>query len=125
MKVLRSLLVLALAVVGFCLVNTSSYAQSKGTDAQQKIKKSKVGQDMRDVKKNAPGTFDGSGKRPAPAVKAKTTTMPTVTPTQRNIAVPKQYRSLHTTPPPSPKVTPKKTTTKPSSSSSPSSTQKK
>ena len=104
----RLVLILALAMVGFFLGYSSSQAQTQGKTPQQKIEGSKVGQDMRDVKQNAPGTFDGSGTRQAPAVKVQTsTTTPTVTPTPRNIAVPKKYQSLHTTPPPSPVVTPK------------------
>lgn len=119
----RLLLILALVMVGFFACYTSSHAQSKGKTAQQKIEGSKVGQDMRDVQKNAPATFDGTKSTQTPsAVQVQTsTTTPTVTPAPRGQYVPKQYQSLKTTAPPSPTVTPSTSTATSSSSSSKSS----
>ena len=131
MKSSKLFLILALLMVGLFMCSTSSQAQSKGKEAQKKIEKSKVGKDMRDVKKNAPATFDGSKKRSAtPSVKVKTSTStPKVTPKPRGQYVPKKYKSLHTTPPPSPKTTPKTSSSKssksPQSSSSSSSSKTK
>jgi hypothetical protein len=107
--------VLALALVligGALLAPMDAMAQGAGKKAEQKIQGSKVGQDMRDVQKDAPATFDGAkssqsgGAKVQPSTSTysvqQSTATPTVTPQPRNTYVPKQYQSFQSKEVPSP-----------------------